>query len=145
MFFFKLLIVYKLFCLCTQSRILTSGLKLKKTTKPHQTVTIVDEVKARDLKEDKVPDERRRAQNATRRDKVNDLSGSRRQFAEFAPHIDAYPHQTIPIQGPFHHVHLLPKPYPVVSVRYVPRPLPIPYAVPSHVHVSHLHLRPKCK
>ena len=76
---------------------------------------------------------------------VKDISGARRQFQLLPPHIGAYPQQPLPFLGPIHHVHIQPRPFPVVSVRYVPKPLPIPYPVPSQVHVSHLHLRPKCK
>lgn len=42
-----------------------------------------------------------------------------------------------------HHVHYVPKPYPVVSVQYVPKPVPIPYPVPPQIQVSHIHVRPR--
>ena len=76
---------------------------------------------------------------------VKDISGARRQFQLLPPHVGAYPQEPLPFHGPIHHVHIQPRPFPVVSVRYVPKPLPIPYPVTSHVHVSHLHVRPKCK
>lgn len=87
--------------------------------------------------------------NNTAAKEVKEMSGSRRYLSgvnEYTPNFGVYSHHPI-IQGPLynHHVHFVPKPYPVVSVQYVPKPFPIPYAVPSRVHVSHLHLRPKCE
>lgn len=145
MFFLKSLIVHQVLCLCIHFSLVVVGMQhnthIKKTTKLHKTEGIDHEVKTRAVKEETAPVEFNATSNATRKNKVEDITGSRRQLAA----IDAYPNQPIPVHGPFHHVHFVPKPFPVESVRYVPRPLPVPYAVPSHIHVSHLHLRPKCE
>lgn len=141
--------LFILFCVCAHSRVLAAEtrqrLTLKEKKKPHQTRTIINGADGRNLEDRKPTDANNTTSNATRLDRVKDLSGTRRQFGALPPHVDVYPHQPISIHGPLHHVHYLPRPYPVVSVRYVPKPLPIPYAVPSQVHVSHLHLRPKCE
>ena len=42
-----------------------------------------------------------------------------------------------------HHIHVVPKPFPVVSVKYVPRPVPVFYPAAPSVHVSHVHVRPR--
>lgn len=149
MFFFKLLTVYELFCICTNSRLLAFGkqhrITLKKT-KPLQNENIVHGVNIREI-EDESPAASgdNSVTNTTATKKVKEENGSRR-YLGFDPNFAEYQQHPI-IHGPLfnHHVHFVPKPYPVVSVQYVPKPFPVPYAVPSHVHVSHLHLRPKCK
>lgn len=148
MFFLKLLAAYELFCICTHSLIVAAGkhhtVTLKKTKPPEK--NIIHGVSAREIKDENPADAEK---NTTTTKNVKEMSGSRRYLGGingFTPHLDEYPHHPI-IPGPFfnHHVHFVPKPYPVVSVQYVPKPFPVPYAVPSHVHVSHLHLRPKCE
>ena len=150
MFFFKLLAVYEVFCICAHSGIAAARQRytvtLKKKTKLPQ------DNRAHGLKVREVKDENPAAvlnANNTAAEEVKEMSGSRRYLSGvngYPPNFGVYSHHPI-IQGPFynHHVHFVPKPYPVVSVQYVPKPFPIPYAVPSHVHVSHLHLRPKCE
>ena len=145
MFFFKLLAVYEVFCICAHSGIAVAGQRhtsiLKKETKPLQNKdNRIHGLNAREVKEENPADVLNTMTNTTAAKEIKEMSGSRRYLGGvngFAPII----------QGPLynHHVHFVPKPYPVVSVQYVPKPFPIPYAVPSHVHVSHLHLRPKCE
>lgn len=145
MLFLTFLSIYQLFCVSSNFRIVSAdarqSLNLKKTIKHHQTKNIIHEVNTRDVKQATVTNELHAAENSTRKDVVQEISGNPRQF----PPVEVYPNQPIAVNGPFHHVHFVPKPYPVESVRYVPRPVPIPYAIPTHVHVSHLHLRPKCE
>lgn len=154
MFFLKLLAAYELFCVCSHSLIIAdkhNGITLKKTRRV-QSKNIIHGVSAREAKYENKPDAPVNAEkNITTKENVKEISGSRRYLGGITginPHFEGYPAQPHPIiHGPFfsHHVHFVPKPYPVVSVQYVPKPVPIPYAVPSHVHVSHLHLRPKCE
>ena len=146
MLFWKFLSIYQLFiCFTSNSRIVSAGsrhsLNLKKTTKSHQTKRIIHEINARDIRQEAVTNEPHAAENASRKDVLEEFRGNPRQL----PPVMVYPNQPIAVNGPFHHVHFVPKPYPVESVHFVPRPLPIPYPIPTHVHVSHLHLRPKCE
>ena len=155
MFFFKLLAVYEVLCICTHSGIAAAGRRytvaLKKKTKLLQ---IEDNqshgLNAREVKDENPADVLNAMTNNTAAEEVKEMSGSRRYLSVvngYPPNFGVYSHHPNEIQGPLynHHVHVVPKPYPVVSVQYVPKPFPIPYAVPSHVHVSHLHLRPKCE
>lgn len=154
MFFLKLLAAYEVFCICSYSLVIAdkhNGITLKKT-RLLQNKNIIHGVSAREVKDENKPDAPVNAdKNITTKENVKEISGSRRYLGGitgFTPHFEGYPAVPHPIiHGPFfsHHVHVVPKPYPVVSVQYVPKPVPIPYAVPSHVHVSHLHLRPKCE
>lgn len=154
MFFFKLLAISGVFCICAHSGIAVAGqhhtLTLKKKTKPLQNKdNRTHGLNAREVKDENPADVLNTTTNTTAAKEIKEMSGSRRYLAGvngFAPNFGEYSHHPI-IQGPFynHHVHFVPKPYPVVSVQYVPKPFPVPYAVPSHVHVSHLHLRPKCE
>lgn len=153
MFFLKLVAIYELFCICTYSHIVVAGKRHRitlKKTKPLQNKNLTHGVNAREVEDDNSAAELNSATNTTATNKVKEISGSRRylgsSFNGLPPDLAVYPQHPI-IHGPFfnHHVHFVPKPYPVVSVQYVPKPFPIPYPVPSHVHVSHLHLRPKCE
>ena len=155
MFFFKLLAVYEVFCICAHSGIAVAGQRqtvaLKKKTKLlHKKDSRTHGLNVRELKDESAADVPITMTNNSAAEQVKEMSGSRRYLsgvnAGYPHNLGAYSNHPI-IQGPFynHHVHFVPKPYPVVSVQYVPKPFPIPYAVPSHVHVSHLHLRPKCE
>lgn len=152
MFFFKLLAVYEVFCICAHSSIVAAGRRyavaLKKKTKLLQNKdNQAHGLNVREVKDENLADVLNTMTNNTAAEEVKEMSGSRRYLSVvngYPPNYGVYSHHPI-IQGPLysHHVHVVPKPYPVVSVQYVPKPFPIPYAVPSHVHVSHLHLRPK--
>ena len=87
-----------------------------------------------------------------RPDKTEGSKGHKRQFLEhgdtpIAPH--PFPVHEVFSKPLIHHerVHFVPKPFPVVSVQYVPRPVavPVPVQVQPHVHVSHVHMPPHCK
>lgn len=145
MFSLKLLNVYQVFCLCNNLGLLVQCSHYMNTGKVSATKNEFHKVSSRDVKEELVTEESHSAANATREGLVKDLTGSRRQFSVLSNHINSFANQPIPVHGPLHHVHFVPKPYPVESIRYVPRPLPVPYPVPGHIQVSHLHLRPKCK
>ena len=140
MFPLKLLNVYQVFCLCNNFGRLVQGMQYNSNLKNTANIitTEIRKVSARDVKDGLVTEESYSAANATRQGIMKDLTGNRRQFS-------ILPNQPIPVHGPLHHVHFVPKPYPVESIRFVPKPLPVAYPVPAQVHVSHLHLRPKCK
>ena len=152
MFIVRVLVVYEISSLYTQFRIAVEGkhhgLSLKKTGNPYSSQNVRD-VNAKNGEQNEPSDVGTTVGNLTNKMKVKETGGRRRGFesiGEYFPHFVSNPVNQI-IERPLyrHHVHFVPKPYPVVSVRYVPKPFPIPYPVPSHVHVSHLHLRPKCK
>ena len=154
MFFVKLLAVYEVFCICAHSGIAVAGRRytvaLKKKTKILQNKDNRSHgLNVREVKDENPADVLNTMTNNTAAEEVKEMNGSRRYLSV----VNGYPnnfgeYSNHPfIHGPYyhHHVHYVPKPYPVMSVQYVPKPFPIPYAVPSHVHVSHLHLRPKCE
>ena len=154
MFFFKLLAVYEVFYICAHSGVAVAGqrhtVNLKKKTELLQKKdNRTHGLNVREVKDESPADVPNTMKNNSAAVQVKEINGNRRYLSGINgyPHnFGEYSHHPI-IQGPFynHHVHFVPKPYPVVSVQFVPKPFPIPYAVPSHVHVSHLHLRPKCE
>lgn len=77
----------------------------------------------------------------TKNEQIRLSKGKRRQFG--GPENLEGPLLSHVIEKPIfnHQVHYLPKPYPVLSVQYYHKPVPVPYPVPPSYHVRHVQMR----